>query len=72
MSLRGVLPQKDEEAISKIEQGLTRSCDSMDLGQLELAAEDIQETLQGAAELLGEGLSLDVLDRIFEEFCVGK
>ncbi|MBW1807981.1 MAG: tRNA uridine-5-carboxymethylaminomethyl(34) synthesis GTPase MnmE [Deltaproteobacteria bacterium] len=40
--------------------------------QLELAAEDIQMAIAGTNELLGVDLEVDVLDKIFSEFCIGK
>jgi len=40
--------------------------------QLELAAEDIQTAIAGANGLLGVNLEVDVLDKIFSKFCIGK
>jgi tRNA modification GTPase len=40
--------------------------------QPELAAEDLREAIEGLNELLGEQVELDVLERIFSEFCIGK
>jgi tRNA modification GTPase len=40
--------------------------------QLELAAEDIQTAIAGTNGLLGVNLEVDVLDKIFSNFCIGK
>ena len=40
--------------------------------QLELAAEDIQTAIAGTNGLLGVNLEVDVLDKIFSKFCIGK
>lgn len=39
---------------------------------IELIAYDLKEALQTIKELIGEVYSADVLNRIFEEFCIGK
>jgi len=38
----------------------------------ELAAISIQEAVDSLGEILGENVKVDVLDRIFSEFCIGK
>ncbi len=38
----------------------------------ELASEDIKLAIRGVEELLGQGIKTEVLDRIFEKFCIGK
>ena len=38
----------------------------------ECVASELQEGLQALAELLGESVGEEVLDRIFSEFCIGK
>ena len=39
---------------------------------LECVALDVGEALQGLADVLGESIAGEVLDRIFHQFCVGK
>lgn len=39
---------------------------------IEFACLDLREALNGVGQLLGRGLSEDVIDRIFKDFCIGK
>ncbi|MDI6710822.1 MAG: tRNA uridine-5-carboxymethylaminomethyl(34) synthesis GTPase MnmE [Thermoanaerobacterales bacterium] len=41
-------------------------------GPLELAADDLRAAVEALGEITGAGLGEEVLDRIFERFCVGK
>ncbi len=45
---------------------------SLEQGRLELAAIDLGDALRACAGLLGEDVEVDVLNSIFEHFCVGK
>jgi tRNA U34 5-carboxymethylaminomethyl modifying GTPase MnmE/TrmE len=38
----------------------------------ELAAIEIKDALGNLQEVLGQGLAPDVLDHVFERFCIGK
>ena len=38
----------------------------------ECLAAELQEALKALAEMLGEDIEEDVLDRIFADFCIGK
>ena len=40
--------------------------------QDQLLAEDLREALTALGEVTGETLTEEILDRIFERFCVGK
>ena len=66
------LTSRQEEALGSIHQGARRAGTAIESRQPELAAEDLKDALLGVAKLLGEGVEIDVLDRIFSEFCIGK
>jgi tRNA modification GTPase len=66
------LTSRQEDALRRILEGVERADATLTNRQPELAAEDLKDALGGVAELLGEGVDTDVLDRIFSEFCIGK
>jgi tRNA modification GTPase len=66
------LTSRQEEALGSIRSGAERASSALLKHQPELAAIDLRDALAGVASLLGEGLEIDVLDRIFSEFCIGK
>lgn len=66
------LTSRQEEALSRIQTGARRASSALLKQQPELAAVDLRDALSGVASLLGEDLEIDVLDRIFSEFCIGK
>ena len=66
------LTTRQEEALKRIRSGAERADAALLNRQLELAAVDLQEAQKGVAELLGQDVEVDVLDRIFSEFCIGK
>ncbi len=66
------LTSRQEDALRRILEGVERANTTLSNRQPELAAEDLKAGLGGVAELLGEGVDTDVLDRIFSEFCIGK
>jgi tRNA modification GTPase len=66
------LTSRQEEALRRIRRGADQANSALSKQQPELAAVDLKEALQGVADLLGEGVEVDVLDRIFSEFCIGK
>ncbi len=41
-------------------------------GQLEIVALEIRDALDKLGEIVGTVTALDILNRIFNEFCVGK
>jgi tRNA modification GTPase len=59
-------------AICRIEKGMKKASQMISVGQFELATEDLKDALAGIGELTGEEVSLDVLDKIFSKFCIGK
>jgi tRNA modification GTPase len=66
------LTSRQEEALGRIRLGAEQSSSALKKQQPELAAVDLRDALAGVASLLGEDLEIDVLDRIFSEFCIGK
>jgi tRNA U34 5-carboxymethylaminomethyl modifying GTPase MnmE/TrmE len=58
--------------LGRIQSGAQRAGSALLKRQPELAAVDLRDALEGVSSLLGEGLEIDVLDRIFSEFCIGK
>jgi tRNA modification GTPase len=66
------LTSRQEEALGSIQTGAEKAASAILKHQPELAAVDLRDALAGVASLLGEDLEIDVLDRIFSEFCIGK
>ena len=66
------LTSRQEEALGNTRAGAERAGAALLRRQPELAAIDLRDALAGVARLLGEDLEIDVLDRIFSEFCIGK
>jgi tRNA modification GTPase len=66
------LTSRQEEALGRIRTGAERASAALRKQQPELAAVDLRDALAGVAGVLGEDLEIDVLDRIFSDFCIGK
>lgn len=66
------LTSRQQEALYRIEAGARQAGSALSRRQPELAAVDLRDALEGVTGLLGEGLEIDVLDRIFADFCIGK
>jgi tRNA modification GTPase len=45
---------------------------SLDTASAEMIAFEVKSALHALGTLTGESLDINVLDRIFEEFCIGK
>ena len=63
---------RQEAALKRLYESTKRAMRVMARRQLELAAADIREALEALGELMGDNVEVDVLDLIFEEFCIGK
>ena len=66
------LTSRQEEALRRIQKGADQANAALSNRQPELATQDLKDALSGVADILGEGVETDVLDRIFSEFCIGK
>lgn len=64
---------RHKDLITKTLSELKRSIEAISSGlPIDMASIDIQSSIQNLGEILGESISEDVLNRIFEKFCVGK
>jgi tRNA modification GTPase len=60
-------------ALSMAKESLLRAMDLMEVGApLELTAFEIRSALDALGELVGETVTEDILNRIFDQFCIGK
>jgi tRNA modification GTPase len=63
------LSVRQRDALSRAADSLRRA---LEVEGEELLAEDLREALTALGEITGETLTEEILDRIFERFCVGK
>lgn len=64
---------RSREALKDAYNGLLKSFDAMKEGlSEEFIAVDLKGTLNSFKKILGETIEEDILDRIFERFCIGK
>ena len=68
----GLLRERHHEALSRATEAAEEALQNLSEGNHELAAAGLGEALRRIGELLGESVEDDVLDRIFQEFCIGK
>ena len=68
---RGIFRERHDALLSACEQALKRASGAL-RAEPEKAAADLWEALRQTDELLGEEIGDEVLDRIFQEFCIGK
>lgn len=61
-----------EETIRKAQESILSASDRIKSGEIELAVEDLRHGFRYTSQLLGEGIKEDLLDKIFERFCIGK
>jgi tRNA modification GTPase len=65
--------RRQADALSKTVRALKNARKTVDLGLgNELVAIDLREALQAMAEMSGETITDDILDNIFNKFCIGK
>ncbi len=65
--------QRHLELARRAVVALRRAVDSIDAGlALDLAEIDLREALAALSEITGEDASEEVIDRVFQNFCVGK
>jgi tRNA modification GTPase len=64
---------RHKDLINKAKKGLVKANDTVKSGlPVDMISINIQEAIKDLCEILGESISDDVLNRIFEKFCVGK
>ena len=64
---------RHKDLINKAKNGLVKANNTVKEGlPVDMISINIQEAIKDLCEILGESISEDVLNRIFEKFCVGK
>lgn len=64
---------RHKDLITKAVDGLEKAIKSIESGiPIDMISIDIKEAIKTLGEMLGESISEDVLNKIFEKFCVGK
>ena len=64
---------RHRDLISKAVKGLNSAINSIESGiPIDMISIDIKDAIKTLGEMLGESVSEDVLNKIFEKFCVGK
>ena len=64
---------RHKDLINKAKNGLIKANNTVKDGlPVDMISINIQEAIKDLCEILGESISDDVLNRIFEKFCVGK
>lgn len=68
-----VIRERHADCLRRAQQGIRRAVMAWDGGMpLDCVASDIREGLSALGEVVGAVRNEDVLNRIFEEFCIGK
>ncbi len=68
-----VTSRRHQDALERAHRGLTSARSSLLNGSaMEFVAFDVREAINALAEITGEVTSDDVLNTIFEKFCIGK
>ena len=64
---------RHKDLISKTIKGLNSAIEAIETGiPIDMISININDALKSLGEMLGESVSEDVLNKIFEKFCVGK
>ncbi len=64
---------RHKDLISKTIKGLNSAIEAIETGiPIDMISINIKEAIKSLGEMLGESVSEDVLNKIFEKFCVGK
>ena len=65
--------ERHRERLSKAHDSLSKAVDAIKQNlSSEFIAADLRLSLDSLGEITGETYTEDVLDRIFQEFCIGK
>jgi len=68
----GITNERHTHALERAGESLRASIDALDLAGLDCAMTDLREALRHLGAITGRDVDGDVIDRIFERFCVGK
>ena len=63
---------RQREVIKRTVRSLGSAIEALGDEQTELAAVDLRDSIQAIGELLGEEVEPEILNSIFEGFCIGK
>jgi tRNA modification GTPase len=64
---------RHKEALVKVQNNLLTVKKNLDLGlPEEICSIDLREAITALGEITGESYTVDILDKIFSEFCIGK
>ncbi len=64
---------RHKQALAQAKDNLSNAIEALEEGRsLEFIAFEIRSALEALGELVGETATEDVLNRIFEQFCIGK
>ena len=64
--------QRHLECLERGMAALQRTVAAMGYTKLDVCSMELEEALHCLGEILGRDVELSVLDRIFDEFCIGK
>ncbi len=64
---------RHEQALQQADKGLSDAAKAIELGQsVEFVASDLRASLDSLDEIIGKCLPEEIINRIFERFCIGK
>ncbi|HAO92311.1 MAG: tRNA uridine-5-carboxymethylaminomethyl(34) synthesis GTPase MnmE [Deltaproteobacteria bacterium GWB2_55_19] len=68
-----IVSLRHKQALERALDGIERASKALDIGlPRELVATDLRSSIEGLGEITGETTTEDILDKIFENFCIGK
>jgi tRNA modification GTPase len=63
---------RHKKALDKTKEAITNAISFVSISPLDLIAIDLKMAYSALGEITGHTVKEDVLDRIFQEFCLGK
>lgn len=63
---------RHEELLTKALSSLDRALELMNAGTPELLSSDLRQTVEHLDDIVGQSTNEDILDRLFQHFCIGK
>ena len=68
-----VMSARHKECLIRAKESLHRAIDSIKMmGEIELQTIDIKEAIESLGEVSGVGVAEEIINNIFNEFCIGK